>query len=119
VTTTPLDAQVTGSNAGTSPVTSGSFSTGSANEIIIVIATNNSGLATYTGQAGYTFVGQYGLGYGGAQHLITTAKQYTVTSDLTWSGGSPTFNSIAVATFIGTTQPAGNPGSLALLGCGQ
>lgn len=107
-TVSPSDVDKNGIGAWTSPITSSSFSTLLANEIILALATvNASGTTDFAAQSGYTLDSTPGAptvgiasGFIGVQHSIVSSIQTTVTSDMTFTGGtSGTLTIINVASF--------------------
>jgi hypothetical protein len=121
-TTSPSDVATGGTNSGTSPITSNSFSTAVANEIILAFATENAtGTCDFSNQSGYSLDTTPGSptvgtasGFIGAQHLIVSSLQSNVTSDMTFTGVVPTAGLISVASFeaaaASTFSISGNAG---------
>jgi hypothetical protein len=96
----PLDAH--GYNVSTSgnqpSVTSGTFSTASANEVIVAgSATNNFGEA-YTADTGYTIPSGATQDYVTSQYKIVSSTQSSVTATMNWSPNIS--GTIGVLTFV-------------------
>ena len=104
-TVSPLDVTAGGTNAGTSPVTSNSFSTTAASELVVALATANTQGLTFAAGPGYTLDNGFfpnvpaGGTFVGAEHIIYGSAQAGVTSVMTFAGPAPAFAGIAVAAF--------------------
>ncbi len=98
-TSAPLDAFASGTaTAGSSSVTSSTFSTVSATEISVCMGANSNVSNTYTAGAGYTLRGtNTGLSFTEDQQFTVTKTN--VTCSVSWAAGGGDVAEIVVATF--------------------
>lgn len=93
-TSAPDDANATGSGTSGTTLTSGTFSTTTANEVIFVVGTDTVSPG-YTPESGYTE--QYDDGTTATEDKIVSATQSSITATMTQGASLPW--GIAVATF--------------------
>lgn len=100
-TSAPLDQHVTGNTDSSATVTSASFTTTSASEVIVAFGTAYTELnpQTWTADTGYTIPsgGASGFGASVGEYKIVSSIQTAVTASLNWS--VPNFMNIGVMTF--------------------
>ncbi len=103
-TSAPLDTSAYGNNGGigSTTVTSASFSTANANEIVVALASAGAINETLTAQSGYTldsgtFPTSTISNYQGAEHIIFSSTQSAITTGMTLSGS--TLAGISVGAF--------------------
>ena len=124
----PLDTGGVSTGFGAAPATVevGSFSTSQANEIVCMIAADNSGLANYTGMTGTFSIDSTPGGFHASMSPAYTASAGHATFSSTQSGITPGFvatqsaNTVAVAaaSFIQAAAPSSVPNSLMMVGLG-
>lgn len=119
-TVAPLDQQAVGTNAGASPITSATFTTGQANEIIVSATTGNVSSAStvwasnsgdVVDSAGYPAGGVLAVNFAAQQHRIVSAIQTNTVESMSFTGVTNTSCLIATASFMASAQPAGGGNS--------
>ena len=108
----PLDASATGTATSATLVTSGTFSTATANQVLVAGGASYDYSRTWTADTGYTIPSGASTEYAvsTAQYQIVSSTQNNVTADLTVSSSSAAL-SIMVATFK-EASGGGSPSAL-------